>query len=147
MVRLPIPNAHESDRQALADMVTRATAIARERYVLHEKFRHRILTDLDDGTHKLNQKLTAWWDLDFRTFRTELGKAFKADIILRERSEWEGALTGWQSEHRSLTTCLVDLESAINDRVYHFFALTPAERKTLDDHMHNTMIDYPLGEV
>lgn len=109
--------------------------------------RRRIFTDLDDGTHTLNQKLNAWWRLDFRAFRVELRKALKTELPLKERADWEAALAGWQGEHQTLTRRLVDLETAVNDRVDHRFALTPAERRTLDDHMRQAMIDYPLGEV
>ncbi len=135
---------HPSDSH---DLATQATDTARKRYALHEQIRHRIHTDLDDGTHKLNQKLTAWWNLDFRTFRGELKKAFKADVPLKERPEWEEALTAWKADHHALTARLVDIETEMNDRVDHLFALTPAERRTLDDHMQSAMIDYPLGEV
>ena len=147
MVRLPIPDVSDADQQALAELAMQATATARARYALHERVRHRIHTDLDDGTHKLNQKLTAWWGLDFRTFRAEVKKAFKADISLKERADWEESLTEWQSEHCTLTAQLVDVETAINDRVYDLFALTPDERRTLDDHMQHAMIAYPLGSV
>ena len=109
--------------------------------------RRRILTDLDDGTHTLNQKLSAWWRLDFRAFRVDLRKALKTELPLKKRAEWEAALAGWQTEHQTLTARLVDLETAVNDRVDHRFALTPAERRTLDDHMRQAMIDYQLGEV
>ncbi|MDT8390816.1 MAG: DNA methyltransferase [Lentisphaeria bacterium] len=145
--RLPIPDVSEPDQEALAEFAKAATATARKRYALHEKVRHRIQTDLDDGTHKLNQKLDSWWDLDFRGFRKEVKKAFKSDIPLSERADWEAALATWQSEHQSLTTRLFDTETAINDRVYALFHLTPAERQTLADHMEKAMIDYPFGEV
>jgi len=145
--RLPVPDVPEPDRDALADFAAQATTIARERYALHGRVRHRVLTDLDDGTHALNQKLTAWWDLDFRTFRGELRKTLKADIPLKDRADWEHALAAWQSEHQSLTARLIDIETAINDRVYSLFHLTPTERATLDDHMRHAMIHYPLGEV
>ncbi len=108
---------------------------------------HRLRTDLDDGTRDLNQKLAAWWELDFRAFRCELRKAFAADLPLAERADWEQALAAWQTEHRTLTARLVDLETAINDRVAHLFELTPGEHQTLANHMRHAMIDYPLGEV
>ena len=145
--RLPILEVPEADRGALAELAMQATATVRERYALHEKVRHRILTDLDDGTHKLNQKLTSWWDLDFRTFRAEVKKALKTDLPLKERDAWERALTDWQTTHNTLTARLIETETAINDRTNHLFHLTPAEHQTLQNHMQKTMIHYPLGSV
>ncbi len=145
--RLPIPAVPEADRNVLSELAMQATVVARERYALHEQVRHRISTDLDDGSHKLNQKLTSWWELDFRTFRAEVKKAFKTDLPLGERDAWEGALNEWQAQHETLTSQLVDAETGINDRVYQLFHLTRAERQTLHEHMTKTMIDYPLGAV
>ncbi len=145
--RLPIPDVPESDREQLAEFANQATATARERYALHEQVRHRIATDLDDGTHPLNQKLTTWYDLDFRGFRNEIQKAFKSDIPLSDRADWEHALADWKSQHQALTAQLIATETAINTRVDALFNLTPTERQTLEEHMAKAMINYPLGEV
>ena len=53
---------------------------------------HRILTDLGTPGAALNQKLTAWWELDFHGFMAEVRKAFKREIPLRQRDDWEGWL-------------------------------------------------------
>ena len=67
----------------------RITAEARARYELHRRARRRILTDLGMPDGKLNQKLTAWWELDFPAFRAEIPKVFKRDIPLKDRDDWE----------------------------------------------------------
>ena len=74
-------------------------------------------------------------------------KAFKSDIPVADRADWETALTTWQSQHQSLTARLIGTETTINDRVNHLFALTDTERQMLTDHMEQAMIDYPLGAV
>jgi hypothetical protein len=56
---------------------------------LHRRARRRILADLRTPDGKLNQKLTAWWDLDFPAFRAEIQKVFKRDIPLKDRDDWE----------------------------------------------------------
>jgi hypothetical protein len=79
----------EPDRRALSDLARQATGLARDRYRLHETVRHRILADLGTGPVTLNQKLTAWWDLDLGSFRAEVKNALKTSILVAERSEWE----------------------------------------------------------
>jgi hypothetical protein len=63
------------------------TRRARTHYALHHKTRRRVLSDLGEPGKKLNQKLTAWWNLDFPAFRAEVKKVFKKDIALAERDE------------------------------------------------------------
>jgi hypothetical protein len=87
--RLRVPETSEPDRRALSDLARQATELARDRYRLHETVRHRILADLGTGPVTLNQKLTAWWDLDLGSFRAEVKKALKTSIPVAERSEWE----------------------------------------------------------
>ncbi len=91
--------------------------------------------------------LTEWWTLDFAAFRAELRKAFKAEIPVKERADWETALAGWQRQHADLTARLVAIETEIDDRVCRLFALTDADRRLLADHSRHAMIDYPYGAV
>ncbi|OGV78589.1 MAG: hypothetical protein A3K19_32135 [Lentisphaerae bacterium RIFOXYB12_FULL_65_16] len=177
MGRLPIVVPDASDRERLAALATDATAVARERYALHERVRHRLLTDFcspavsgqspaftrkPEGASAtdsvslapatavrpaLNTRLTDWWALDFAAFRSELRKALKATIPVSERQEWEDALAGWKQNHATLTARLVAIETEIDERVYHLFGLAPADVKLLAEHAHQAMIDYPYGAV
>jgi hypothetical protein len=113
---------------------------------LHETVRDRILADLSTGPVTLNQKLTAWWDLDLGSFRAEVKKALKTSIPVAERSEWERALADWQRQHTALTGSLIACEQQINDRVYRLFCLSPSDIRFLDDHARHAMIDYPYGQ-
>lgn len=78
-------------------------------------------------------------------FRQETERSTQAQFLV----EIFGNLLGFTMAAGNLDAhhILIDLETAVNDRVYSLFALTPAERATLDDHMHHAMIDYSLGEV
>ena len=58
------------------------TEHARARYTLQQRVRHRLRADLGEQGKALNQKLTAWWELDFTTLRAEMKKVFKHDIPL-----------------------------------------------------------------
>lgn len=145
--RLPIPNIPTLLKPVLSALAIQSTDIANKRYKLHEDVRSRILTDLGGGVERLNQKLTAWYDLPIKSFRAEIKKTFKQDIPLKERTEWEQALAEWQDEHQKLTSKLIDVETEINDRVYKLYGLSDADVQLLEDHMKKNMIFYPLGSV
>jgi len=147
IVRLPVPSVDDDAKAALADLAGEAFEVARSRYRLHAQVCHRILTDLDDGTHGLNQKLSIWYDIDFRTFWSEVRKTLRADTSPTDRSDWEDALAGWQSDHKRLTSHLIEVEAAIDDRVGHLFALSTKDRQLLDAHMRQAQILFPFGEV
>src|SRR5688572_32000528 len=49
----------------------------------------------------LNQKLTAWWNLDFPGLRAEVQKTFKRPIPLKDQDEWEAWLTTQRSEEHT----------------------------------------------
>lgn len=144
--RLPIPPIDPETDARLSAIAEEITALARERNGLHLKARHRI-TDLASEGKTLNNALTAWWTLDFKTFRGEVKKAFKTDIAVRERDEWERALRDWRGGHDALTARIVALEEELNDRVYRLFGLTPDDVATLEDFQKRTKTFYPLGEV
>jgi hypothetical protein len=119
---------------------------ARARYQLHRRARHRILSDLGTLDKKLNQKLTAWWNLEFPTFRAEVKRRFEKDLPLSERDEWEEWLAEQRSEHERLTAEIVRLETDLNARVYTVFDLTRSDIRTIEKSTkYNTQ--YRYGEV
>ncbi len=135
------------DRAAHDILALSATATARERHTLHRTVRQRIASDLGAAAGTLNNALTEWWNLDFPTFRAEVKKAFKTDIPVRERDDWQNALSTWRTDHARLTDRLIAIEEEINDRTYRLFHLTPEEIRTLEDFQERTKTFYPLGEV
>lgn len=104
--------------------------------------RHRILTDLSAPGVRLNQRLTAWWDLDFSGLRREVKAVFKRDIPLKERDEWESWLAAQRTTHTELTAEIVRLETALNAQVYTLFDMNPAEVKVIE-----AATKYRYGEV
>ncbi len=120
----------------------RITAEARAGYELHRRARRRILADLGTPDRALNQKLTAWWDLDFPAFRAELQKAFRCDIPLKDRDDWEEWLAARRAEHRQRTEAIVRMETELNAHVYALFDLTPAEIAIIEE-----STKYKYGEV
>ena len=140
--RLRIPEMDEFQQKTIGDLASSLTDTATTRYRLHQQIRHRIIIDLGTPEGKLNNALTAWWNLDFSTFRTEIKKVFKRDIPLKERHEWELFLADAQQQHQQLTTQIITLETKLNQHVYTLFHLTPEEIQIIEE-----STKYPYGEV
>lgn len=140
--RLPIPEMPDRHRDIVSNLASEITLQSKARYTLHRQTRHRIVTDLGTPHRRLNQRLTAWWDLDFSTFRREIAIVFKHDIPLKQRDEWEAWLAGQRSEHLRLTADIVRLETDLNAHVYELFDLTPSEVKVIEE-----STKYRYGEV
>ena len=140
--RLPIPDAPAAERAEIGDLAMAITAEARARYELHRRARRRILADLGTPDGKLNQKLTAWWNLDFPALRAEIQKVFKRDIALKDRDDWEEWLLARRAEHQQRTVAIMRMETVLNARVYGLFDLTPAEIAIIE-----ASTKYKYGEV
>ncbi|CAN5171152.1 hypothetical protein BH24GEM2_BH24GEM2_05960 [soil metagenome] len=140
--RLPIPPAPPAESKAIGALAMQVTKHVRDRYALHERVRHRIATDLDTASRGLNQKLTAWWGLDFPAFRAEVKKALRQEIPLRDRDDWQAWLSDGRAEHQQHTTEIVRLETELNARVYELFDLSPAEIQIIEE-----STKYRYGEV
>ncbi len=142
LARFPIPNAAPADREAIGILAQEITHEAQARYTLHEKVRHRLQSDLGTPATRLNQKLTAWWTLDFPTLRRELVKVTKADIPIKDRSEWEAWLGEQRAAHDKYTDAIIQRETDLNARVYALFSLAAEEIKLME-----AATKYRYGEV
>ena len=80
-----------------------------------------------DRRPKLTERLKEWWKLDFKSFRAEINKAFKADIPLKQRNGWESYLREEGEKVRRLTAEIEQAEREIDSIVYKLFDLTPDE--------------------
>jgi hypothetical protein len=139
---LSIPNAPAAEREAIGDLAMQITTESRARYELHRRARNRILADLGIPDKALNQKLTAWWALDFPAFRAEVQKVFKRDIPLKDRDDWEEWLQMRRAEHQQRTEAIVRMETDLNARVYTLFDLTPTEIAIIE-----ASTKYRYGEI
>ena len=72
----------------------------------------------------------------------EVRKAFKREIPLRQRDDWEGWLASCCAEHDRRTAEIVRLETQLNERVYALFDLSTAEIKIVEE-----STKYRYGEV
>ena len=118
------------------------TAEAKARYALHRRARNRILSDLGGAGKGLNQKLSAWWDLDFPALRAELLKVFKRDIPVKDRDDWEEWLGIQREKHRQHTAAIIAGEIDLNQRVYRLFDLSAEEIALIE-----ASTKYQYGEV
>ncbi len=139
--RLPIPELSAAQELGLAEQAEAITALAKERYQLDEAMRKRLAADLGAGG-KLNAKLENWWDLDFATLRAEVKKAFKGDIPVGERDEWEKYLAERQAKHDAATNAIIAREKTLNAIVYAAFKLTADEIGLIEQ-----ATKYPDGAV
>lgn len=139
---LPVPNPVDQDKKAIEGIVKALTENARTRHTLHQRARHRITVDLGTPDRKLNQKLTAWWGLDFSAFRAEITKVFKREIPVGERDQWETWLANQRAEHERLTREVIRLETDLNERVYTLYDLTSDEIALIEE-----VTKYEYGEV
>jgi TaqI-like C-terminal specificity domain len=81
---------------------------------------------------KLTNRLREWWNLDFRTFQAEIKKAFKTDIPLKQRNEWENLLREEGEKVRRLMAEIEQAEREIDTIVYKLFDLKSDEIALLE---------------
>jgi len=136
MEEVPIPDAPEPERDAIANLARKCGTLGQERYQAQINFHCRLFQAFSGGhPGPLNQKAEAWWDHSLN----ELGDALKQSFKLptnpmknpRLADEWEPYLQEKQKENARLTLALADAETELNDRVYRLFNLTADEIKLL----------------
>jgi hypothetical protein len=136
MEQVPVPDAPEAERQAIADLARVCSAVGDERYRGQVNFQRRLLQAFAvGGAGQLNQKAEAWWNLSLNQLGDALKQSFKlpANPMKNPRAadEWEPYLQEKRDENARLTSALADAEAELNDRVYRLFNLTADEIKLL----------------
>jgi type I restriction-modification system DNA methylase subunit len=127
--QLPIPSSFDVDLTALAQICTDS---ARARFAIQSAVRHRLLDLAPPERKKLTGKLENWHELAFPVFLDEVKKAFRADVPLRQRGEWESYLADNAAEVRRLSAQIVEAEREIDAIVYRRFDLTADEIALLE---------------
>lgn len=129
---LPMPRFNKANRAALARLGETCTRYAKERSKIETETRRRILDLAPAERRKLSRKLESWWELDFAGFLAEAKRAFKVDVPLRQRGEWEEYLAESREAVRRLTAEIAAAEREIDAIVYRLFDLTPEEIALLE---------------
>ena len=133
--QVPIPDWNAETESALATAARFAGELAGNALRLQSAFIRRI-PDLcpPEREPKLNKKLMEWWTLpDFASFRRAVMSAFRADIPLSERSDWEDWITRDRKKIERLSAEIVQVERQIDETVYGLFELTPSEINLLEE--------------
>jgi len=132
--KMPIPSWSEGTRTQLVALAERATEAASENLKLQTALTRRIPDLCPPGRDpKLTTRLKEWWTLpDFAAFRAEVRKAFKTDIPLVERSDWEDWIVRDRTEIARLTAEIAQVEAQIDGIIYNLFDLTPDEIALLE---------------
>ena len=131
---LPMPVISDSASIELSRLANEAQRSAEKRLALQTALSRRI-PDLcpKEREPKLTNQLREWWTLpDFAAFRAEVKKAFKADIPLADRSDWEDWINRDRAEIAHLTAKIAQAEAHINSIVYDLFGLTEDEIALLE---------------
>jgi hypothetical protein len=131
MEEIPIPEAGNGDRNAIAALAERSCDLGAERYELQSAVRRRIVQTFGTNGGTLNTKGESWWELSFN----DLGAALKASFKLsaspfrnpRAADDWEPYLDQKRAEVAVFTQQVADAEAELNDRVFRLFRLTPDE--------------------
>jgi hypothetical protein len=136
MEQVPVPDAPEPERQAIAGLARTCSAVGHERYQGQVNFQRRLLQAFAvGGAGQLNQKADAWWNLSLNQLGDALKQSFKlpANPMRNPRAadEWEPYLQEKRAENARLTRALADAEAELNDRVYRLYNLTADEVKLL----------------
>lgn len=126
--QIPIHSSFEQYKNIFITFELECHNISTQRYQCEHRFRRR-LSDLcpEEQTFKLNKKLENWWLLNFDELQKELQKAFKANIPLAERNDWQDYFEAEQKKHSDLNQKIVSLEQQLNQQVYKLFNLTKKE--------------------
>jgi Eco57I restriction-modification methylase len=136
MENVPVPDAPEAERKAIACLARTCSSLGQERYQGQVNF-HRRLFQAFSGGHPgpLDQKAEVWWELSLNQLGDALKQSFKlpTDPMKNPRlaDEWEPYLHEKRDENARLMRALADAEAELNDRVYRLFNLTADEIKLL----------------
>jgi len=129
--RLPLALEKPSFPQELREFAAQCHHGASEIWSVHRAVADRISADF--GSSKpLSSRLQSWHQLSFKEFRAEVKRAFKTEIPVRERAEWEAYLTEEAARINALTAQLAQAEAEINRLVYAAFDLTLEEIALLE---------------
>lgn len=136
MEKLPIPAAHEADRNSIANLAQRCCELGLERYRVEAGVQHRLKQTFGESPSGaslgvLNKKAQAWWGATLNALGDALKQSFGLDSnplkTPKIADQWEPYLDEKRHDHKQLSRQLADAESEINDRVYRLFHLTPDE--------------------
>ncbi len=128
-----IPEVNSESAKRLAALGAACTNAAKARFDIQSAVRRRILDLSSPERAKLSGKLLDWHELDFAAFRAAVKTAFRADIPLKERGDWEAYLKENRAQIEALTKEIAQAEAEIDALVYRLFDLDEQEIALLEN--------------
>lgn len=130
--KLHLPNFAKDQRNKLAKHADASAIAAIRHFEIQSAVRHRILDLAPPERARLSRKLEEWWTLDFGAFRDEVKRAFRTEISVKERGQWEAYLAKHSAQLQKLDEEITKTEREIDAIVYRLFDLTPDEISLLE---------------
>jgi len=130
--QFPIPGISPAAHDRLIALGEANTVAAQTRFEIQSALRRRILDLAPRERAKLTGKLEDWHALDFSAFRSEVKRAFRVEIPVRERGEWEAYLDENRAKVRVLSDQISAAEREIDAIVYSLFGLSAEEIELLE---------------
>ncbi len=130
LITIPIPEIEKD--VGLENLAEACGSAAQRRYEVQLQVRQRFLDLASPELRKVSGKLENFHKLDFKGFRDEVKKAFRVDIPVKERRDWEVYIAENSAEVRRLTAEIAAAEKSIDGIVYKLFSLTPEEITLLE---------------
>ena len=132
MEHIPIPDAADAEREAIAELARKCSAAGQERYAVEKLVRRRLRQAFGESSAlPFNQMAEAWWERGLMPLGEALKQSFKLSAnplkSPRVADEWESYLAEKRADHARFTRLLADTEKELNDRVYRLFDLTSEE--------------------
>lgn len=133
---LPVVYAGKEQKILVAKKAEEIQSCCLQRYSIEGDFRRRLPDLCPTGFEpKLNNKLKAWWELDFKGLQSAIKTAFKTDIPLVERNQWQDYFEVEQSKIMELNQQIATLESELNQAVYALFKLSDEEIALVEENV------------
>jgi N-6 DNA Methylase/TaqI-like C-terminal specificity domain len=127
----PIPGFSSKQQKHISQLADLCTGAAEKKLDKRQAFLAR-LPDLGGANPKISQKLEHFHELDFAAFRDEVKRAFKAEIPVKERGQWEAFHGEASAEVKRLTAEIEHAEREIDAIVYEAFELAADEIALLE---------------
>ena len=132
MEHIPIPDAADAEREAIAELARKCSAAGQERYAVEKLVRRRLRQAFGESSAlPFNQMAEAWWERGLMPLGEALKQSFKLSAnplkSPRVADEWESYLAEKRADHARFTRLPADTEKELNDRVYRLFDLTSEE--------------------
>ncbi|MDM8560580.1 N-6 DNA methylase [Thiotrichales bacterium HSG14] len=126
----PVPNINEEQKNTFEHLTKERIRLTFELQTKTKRFVKRIEINLEFT--KLTNKLSNFYDFDFKTFLSELKKQ-KIKLSLIQQDEWEEYFNAYKTEINSFQNQINQTDKEIDKMVYELYELTPEEIEIVEN--------------